>query len=148
MARVDFYILAQPRGEASEQFICRLVARVFGAGEGLWVRVSDDEAAETFNTQLWTWDDLSFIPHARPNDPGAEETPVLIHPTLPHERWPAVVLNLADDAVTDLPNTPSLRVLEVVCADEREVGRLRYAHYKQQGHALSVHNLDAAAGTR
>lgn len=148
MARVDFYILAQSRGGASEHFMCRLVARVYGAGEPLWVRVASEAAADELDTRLWTFDDLSFIPHARPGDPVADETPVLIHPSPPAGREFAVVLNLGHDAVPECSTRPEMRVLEVVCADERDAGRQRYAAYKQAGHTLSVHEIDATAGTR
>ncbi len=150
MARVDFYVLESGPSDASERFVCRLVGRVFAASERLWIRVADEAAAAELDARLWTFDELSFIPHARPNDPVAGETPILIDPAPPGPDTPGVILNLAEDPVDTLPDGDSVRLLEVVFGDSpgRARGRERWAHYQAAGHTLNVHKINADGSAR
>lgn len=150
MARVDFYVLESGPCEAAEHFVCRLVGRVFAASERLWIRVTDEAAATALDTRLWTFDELSFIPHARPDDPVAGETPILIAPDLPDAGVPSVILNLSEDPVDTLPDGNAVRLLEVVFGDPpgRARGRERWAHYQAAGHTLNVHKINPDSSAR
>ncbi len=150
MARVDFYVLESGPCDAADRFVCRLVGRVFAASERLWIRVADEAAAAALDERLWTFDELSFIPHARPNDSVAGETPILIDPATPGAYASGVILNLAEDPVDTLPEGDTVRLLEVVFGDPpgRARGRERWAHYQAAGHTLNVHKINADGGAR
>ena len=141
MARVDFYILDTPPGPESERFACRLAARAFAADHRVYVLVEDPQRAEALDELLWTFSDVSFVPHARVASPDADAAPVLIGPGSTAPAGCTVTLNLGEAAVE--PAGGDERILEVIAADpvDKAAGRERYRHYQNAGHLLETHRV-------
>ena len=65
MTRVDFYHLQK---QTLEQVLPKLLEKAYSLGKAIKV--------EFINSQLWTFDDTSFIPHGSKKDGFAEEQPI------------------------------------------------------------------------
>lgn len=138
MSDVHFYHNAEDKLAAA----CRLAVKAFGAGRKVAVRVPDPTQARRLDQLLWTFEQLSFVPHVRLDSPLASETPVVIGDTQ-DGIWPHndVLINLG----LDLPEgVDTFRmVVEVVgqAEEDRQPARDRWRHYKAAGHTLTAHGL-------
>lgn len=140
MTRVDFYLLSTADETARLRVVCRLADKVIGLGQQLHINTSDDEQTRLLDRLLWTFQDISFLPHQL-----ATADPQSVPITLGHDHEPVadadVLINLA-------PQTPHFfsrfeRVAEIV--DEqpavRAAGRERYRFYRDRGYPLQHHQL-------
>lgn len=140
MSRVDFAYGAAHRLRAA----CRTAARHVQAGHRLLVYCTDARRLGRFDSLLWDFDPLSFIPHARLDDPLADQADVLLIPdaaaldAAPAAQW---LLNL------DLACPPGAerfaRILEIVSGHEadQQAARDRWARYREAGHDVRGHQL-------
>lgn len=133
MAQVDFHILATSDRQARLVYACRLTDKARERGHCVFLRVADDDTAQTLDKLLWTFRDRSFIPHAI-DGPGAPDEPVLIGTGNAPSRGEAdLLVNLADDPVA----TPDVfqRIIEIGDSDPdvRHSARQRYRWYREQG---------------
>jgi DNA polymerase-3 subunit chi len=118
-------------------YSCRLLRKAYKRGSRVIV-CGEPERLSRLDVQLWTFEQLEFIPHLRlrsGDSPSAamQRTPIwLIDPQV---AWPPadVVINLGD-APLDEPHRVA-RVLELVGdeAQARQAGRARWRHYVGQG---------------
>lgn len=97
--------------------------------------------AQRVDRLLWTWQQLSFIPHCMTHDPLAAQTPVLITSESADPPECDVLLNLAAECPPFFERYA--RLLEVVGTgdEERSRGRGRYRFYKERGYAIGNHDL-------
>ncbi|RZU98972.1 DNA polymerase III subunit chi [Spiribacter vilamensis] len=137
MPRVDFYILRQAEPAQRVHFCCRLAARAWREGLGVWIRTRDASASEQLDEALWTFDEASFIPHGTTSLDG--DNPIVIN----HEASPgALLINLADSLPEDWQERD--RIAEIITADEatRQAGRVRYRDYQQAGATPQTHRIE------
>ncbi len=123
-------------------FACKLAKKAYDSGMRLIVFAPDESTASEFDRQLWTFSQLSFVPHVRADHTLAAATPVVIanaNSTLPHHD---ALLNLADDPPPYFTRFEFLR--EIVSMDEhdRNCARERSKFYKSRG--FEIQNLDMA----
>lgn len=143
MTRVDFYVLDTADETARLRVVCRLADKIFGLGQQVHIHASDADQARHIDRLLWTFQDISFLPHqlAGQDTPSA---PVSIG----HDQMPPaggdVLINLAAETPPFFSRFE--RVAEVV--DEqpaiRSGGRARYRFYRDRGYPLQHHRLGAA----
>jgi DNA polymerase-3 subunit chi len=142
MARVDFYILAQPEERARQLLACKLAEKAWRLDNSVYIHTSDRAAAERLDELLWTFRDGSFVPHglAGRND-GTESSPIVIGCDEQGIGTRDLLINLGDDIPGFAEGFP--RVAELVTSDEncRNLSRKRYAAYRDQGHELNTHKL-------
>lgn len=142
MSRVDFAYGAAHRLQAA----CRTAARHVQAGHRLLVYCTDHRRLARFDSLLWTFEALSFIPHALLDDPLADQAPVILLPDAaalaqaPATGW---LLNL-DLACPPIAGQPP-RILEIVSGHEadQQAARERWARYRQDGYDVRGHQLPA-----
>lgn len=141
MARADFYILSE--GADPNRFACSLANKAWQQGHNLHILAADRDAAQGLDELLWTFQDISFLPHALVGNDEAGQVPVTIG-------WPEqspaegdVLINLAPQ----LPEqaTGFRRVAEIVAADDdrRREARERYRRYREAGFELHSHDLSS-----
>ncbi|HQZ03391.1 MAG TPA: DNA polymerase III subunit chi [Thauera sp.] len=124
-------------------FACELVARAYGSGRKVAVRMPDGESAKALDRMLWTREPLAFVPHVMRDSVLATETPVVIGPDALETPWPHTdtLFNLAPD----LPESyDAFRlIVEIVGQTEAEIlpGRARWAQYR--AHGLELNAFDA-----
>ena len=142
MSRVDFAYGAAHR----LRMACHTAARQVAAGRRLLVYCTDARRLQRFDTLLWEFDPVSFIPHARADDDLADQADVVlvadasILTGMPAQGW---LLNL------DLECPPQAerfeRILEIVSGHEADIqaARRRWTLYQQGGHEVRGHRLPA-----
>ena len=118
-------------------YSCRLLRKAYKRGSRVVV-CGEPERLSRLDVQLWTFEQLEFIPHLRVRSgdepsPALRTTPIWLVDA--HVVWPQadVVLNLGDAPLDDPQRVP--RVLELVGdgAEARQAGRARWRHYASQG---------------
>ena len=140
MQRVDFYIL--PDNDPLDRFVCQLAGKAFQSGSKLFIQTDDTATAARLDDLLWTYHDISFIPHQVLDPRSTPDTPILIgtadaEPPVDFD----VLLNLGSDLPVKLDRYQ--RILEIVGGDvERiQLARERYRSYRSQGCELHDHKI-------
>lgn len=142
MTEVEFHTGVSDVGT----FACRLLRKA--ARQGVRVQVTASaETLEALDRQLWAFDERDFVAHACL--PGAssavlQRSSIWLTTQVMGGDAPRVVVNLGDEAPSDLRALD--RLIEVVSADpdQAQRGRERWRAYKAQG--LSIrHHADAGA---
>jgi len=118
-------------------YSCRLLRKAYKRGSRVVV-CGEPERLGRLDVQLWTFEQLEFIPHLRVRagdepGPALRNTPIWLVDA--QVAWPQadVAINLGDAPLDEPQRVP--RVLELV-GDEpeaRQAGRARWRHYLSQG---------------
>ena len=141
MTSIDFYFNAPDRFQVA----CRLAGKALAQKKRMLIYAPDADVARKIDQMLWTWPAISFVPHCRPGDELAADTPVLIASGPEGAPDCEVLMNLS-------PACPEFfaryaRLLEIVSQDEddRKAGRARYAWYRERGYEIRNHDLAGTA---
>ncbi len=133
MTRIDFHFNVDHR----VHYACRVTRKARAAGKRLVVYTTDAARLAQFDTALWTFSALDFLPHVYIDSALAADTPVLL--ALDAARAPAsdVLLSLDDQVPPDFSDLFARyeRVIEIVAQedDDRARGRARFKAYREQG---------------
>ena len=145
-ARVDFYIVAEPT--LPYRFVCRLTGKARSEGYGVYIHAASAEEATTIDDLLWTFKDVSFLPHQQVAD-ATGDCPVLIG----HGRWEHPPRQALVNLSGECPAAPDgyERIIEIVPSEPgcRNRARARYKDYRDRGLELHSHNVastDARCG--
>jgi DNA polymerase-3 subunit chi len=145
MAQVDFYIL--PENGKQEHFACALIHKAWKQGNNIFVNTRSESEAAAFDDLLWTFKDISFLPHCLAANNYTENSPIVIsHDDQTNSQIPghtSIMLNLTDQMPRDTNKLK--RILEIVAGSEseRQQARKRYAEYRDQGHELINHKIES-----
>lgn len=137
--KVDFYILPEKTLDESIRFTCRLTEKIFHKGYKVFIKTESQQQAEQVSKTLWTFRDVSFVPHnifeENPLTPAPIQVGYLENPKEHHE----VLINLT----TEIPEYYNRfeRVLEVIPTTQKQAGRKKYKSYKQQNCELTTHKI-------
>lgn len=137
MTRVDFYINV----EARERTACTIAAKAIERGVRLFVLTADEAQSERVDRLMWTFAQLSFLPHVRAAHPLAARTPVIVDhccDPLPHDQ---VLLNLTETPPAVFSRFERLVEIVSLDADDRQRARTRWRFYSERGYALASHDL-------
>jgi DNA polymerase III subunit chi len=143
--QIDFYILAGSGHDARLGTACRVIEKAARQQKRVLVRTGNEGDARTLDELLWTFSDISFVPHRLiSNESGrtsATEEPVLITHSDTTNPGCDVLVNLTDTIPESATQYP--RIVEIVtnAPEAREAGRVRYRDYRALGFELNVHNL-------
>jgi len=122
-------------------FACKLAKAAIDQGKRLIVYAPQEARASEFDRLLWTFSQLSFVPHVRADHALASATPVVIandQSSLPHHD---ALLNLGDEPPPYFSRFEYLR--EVVSVDEadRLQARERLKFYKSRGFEIQIQDM-------
>ena len=130
MTRIDFYTGASDRLQTA----IRLVLKAREQQKRVFVFTDGASTSDELDRRLWTFQQLSFVPHCRADDALAGQTPVIIdhqYKNLPHTE---ILINLH-------PECPPFfrqfeRLLEIVGDDEEQKSqaRQRFRSYRDDGY--------------
>jgi DNA polymerase-3 subunit chi len=137
MTQIDFYTHVDDKLKTA----CTLAGKAFARGLKVTVFCPDPELAQRFDRLLWTAPAIGFVPHCAPEDPLAQDTPVIVDcrgdPLLHDE----VLVNLR-------PEWPPFfsrfqRLIEIVSRDDadRAAARERFRFYRDRGYDIRTHDL-------
>lgn len=137
--RVDFYFNVDHR----IHYACRVVRKARTAEKSVLVFARDADRLARFDTALWTFSALDFVPHVYADSSLAPNTPVLL--TLAAQQAPQrdVLLNLDDGLPPDGWAERFERVIEVVSrdGDDREPARARFRAWRERGVTPNAHQV-------
>ena len=74
MTRIDFYANVESR----ERTACTIAAKALERGVRLLVLTTDEAQSDRLDRLMWTFAQLSFLPHVRAAHPLAAQTPVIV----------------------------------------------------------------------
>ena len=147
MTQVDFYILEQSDAEAPQHFACRLAEKAWRQGHKVHIHAASAAQAQQLDALLWSFRDLSFVPHSVSDDPLAAASPIHIGYNEQAVQHHDVLINL--DQTVPLFFSSFERVAELVGQDEqqRQLGRIRFTFYRDRGYPLQSHTISAGSTT-
>lgn len=143
MPRADFYVL--PEQADAARFSCSLASKAWREGHRPHILAASRDAALGLDELLWTFQDISFVPHGLMDDDDRDQVPVTIG-------WPELPLP-GGDLLINLSNRPPehaagfQRVAEIVAGDpeQRQLARDRYREYRDRGFELHSHEIKTGA---
>ncbi len=144
MARADFYIVNE--SVMPYRFVCQLADKIRNEGYDIYIHAASREEAASLDDLLWTFRDISFLPHIAidAGESVVEDSPIVIgwEGEAPLAR--RALINLSGAA----PDNPDAyeRILEVVPSEPagRQQARLRYRDYRAKGLEMHSHNIDSS----
>jgi DNA polymerase-3 subunit chi len=142
VARVDFYLLAQPGEQSRHAFACRLAEKAYRLENTVHIHANNQADARRIDELLWTHRDGSFVPHHLVGgDRNDLPSPVTIGCEDRHVGSRDLLINLCDDVPDFADAFP--RVAELVTSDEdsKQMSRRRFVQYRDKGHTLETHNV-------
>ena len=139
MSRVDFYIL--PDGSGTERFACTMAKKAWDAGHRVHIHTESEENAKSIDDLLWTFRDISFVPHEIYDGALNEETPVTIGFGDTFPEMSQVIINM-DKEIPEFVNHFD-RIVEIVGGDEttKQFARQRYKQYKSGDFETHDHKI-------
>lgn len=126
------------------QFACKLAKKAYDSGRKLVVYAPLASLADKFDRSLWTFAQLSFVPHVKAEHPLAADTPIVIardDSALCHHE---ALLNLGDEPPSFFSRFDQLREVVSNDPDDRGMARERLRFYKSRGFDVAVEDM---AGT-
>lgn len=143
---VDFYILNTLIQEDIYRFICRLVDKIYLLQKKIYIQVNSDEEGQRLDDLLWTFRDISFIPHSYLEDHATLDpwVPVNIAIQKPSKLDTEILFNLSHEVPTYFPEFS--RIIEVVSEEKKNKNqsRQKYKFYKAQNCQLTMHNISTS----
>lgn len=143
MARIDFYVL--PDSVSPQQFACARVAEERLEGREIHIHAGSRDEAMALDDMLWTFRDISFLPHDLVQGADLRPGPVTIG-------WQAqapagdLLINLAPEVppfaasfafvVEPVPGEPELK----------QQARARFRRYRELGLEPRTHEVDTGHG--
>jgi DNA polymerase-3 subunit chi len=137
--RVDFYFNVDHR----LHYACRVVRKARAANLTVLAYARDADRLARFDTALWTFSALDFVPHVYADAPLATETPVWLSLSTAAPTQRDLLLNL-DDEVPDADWCAQFpRVIEIVSRDEaeRQAARQRFRVWRERGITPNTHEV-------
>ncbi|HMT93165.1 DNA polymerase III subunit chi [uncultured Thiothrix sp.] len=140
MTRIAFYVGQSNNLQARLLLACKLVEKALAQNLHVYIHTDHLSTSTRMDELLWTYSDISFIPHAI--TPSAEQgLKVLIgHDNEPPEPYDFLI-NLSNEIPSFLERFE--RMAEVLDQEESILvaGRKRYQIYRKQGYNLDYHQL-------
>jgi DNA polymerase-3 subunit chi len=140
VTRVDFYILGPENSASIESVACRLTAKAFEQGHGVYVMVETNADAQRLDDLMWTFRDVSFVPHKLVGDPRWPDLRILLGAEDPPAECADILINLRRMVPPVFSRFE--RVMELVPHSGRDGARTRYRYYQERGYTLSTHELN------
>lgn len=134
--KVDFYILSQTKNQQSMTTVCQLIENSYIENKKIYVQTMNASDATLLDQLLWTYKDISFIPHA-----VNESAPIQISEKVDFPSDIDVLINLSDV----LPNLNSSikHIMEIVFNDAnlQQQARERYKKYRELNCELNTYKM-------
>lgn len=128
--KVDFYILDAANEQQALLFVCQLLEKAYMNNERASVHLPSPEKTQQLDALLWTFKDISFIPHT------VNETVIEIG-----QGKQEILFNLTPEIPTEFRDF--LTIVEVVYPDAhiQQLARTRFRNYREQGCELNTHKI-------
>lgn len=142
-ANCNFYVLPDARENGRFLFCCALIEKLNAHGHCVYVHCQNQEEALHFNDLLWTYKDISFIPHSLSGEHSADDAPVQIGFDEPPAGFKDVLIFLS--VASDIPDfcMGFERVVEIVNQEPfiKDSLRAKYQVYRSKKYVIKSHTL-------
>jgi len=133
VTRIDFHFNVDNR----LHYACRVIRKARAAGKRVVVYAPQPERLVQFDSALWTFSALDFVPHVDVDSPLAANTPVLLASRRDSIPASDLLVPLDDDVAAAFEELFARfeRVIEVVACDDgdRTQARARFKRYRERG---------------
>ena len=122
-------------------FACKMAKRAYDDGRKLIVYAPSAKLTDEFDRLLWTFSQLSFVPHVKAAHALAAATPIVIandDTGLTHHE---ALLNIGDDPPPFFSRFDALREIVSTDEDDRASARERMKFYKSRGFAVQTQDM-------
>lgn len=141
MNRLDFYVLQGQTANTYLSFVCRLIEKAYKQKHHIYIHTDSLEMNRRLDELLWTFRDVSFIPHQVIEEQTPATAPIQIGQQIAADMPRDILINLA----TVVPNfyADFSRVIEIVLEVEpwRSDARKKYQFYREQGCQIETHKV-------
>lgn len=143
LTKISFYILNNEttlKGRAL--YTCRIIEKAYSNHHKIYVFTNNLKEAQDFDAQLWTFSDISFVPHEVYNQDTNLECPILIgYQEEPPHGLNDILVNLTDKIIPFYQQINHL--IEVIPNDEhlKTLGRKRFQNYQKEGYPIEIFNV-------
>jgi len=131
--QIDFYITEARTESATYPLLAKLISKEYTADSTVLILTRDLAQAKIIDDLLWSFDDISFIPHGI-NDAAS---PINISEQLP-DNCPEILINLSSN-IPDSPNCQ--RIIHIVDATNKIQLRSHFKFYKERKYPVQSHKL-------
>lgn len=140
---VDFYLLPDESEQSLLDYSCKLARGFCQQQQRVLIKTADKTMSQAIDEALWTYDPLSFIPHAISCDNDNDEQAILISHRGEESGLFDVQINLSNTAANA---EQSPRIIEILNQQEtrKQAGREHYKYYRQMQCELKHHELAAS----
>lgn len=122
-------------------FACKIAKRAYDDGRKLIVYAPSPKTADEFDRLLWTFSQLSFVPHVKAIHPLASETPIVIASDESGLHHHDALLNIGNDPPPFFSRFGALREVVSSDADDRGSARERLKFYKSRGFEVQTQDM-------
>ncbi len=139
---ITFYHLPYSSIEACGLYICRLTEKVYKKNHRIYIHTSSEHETKTLNDLLWTFKDISFIPHNIYEENPTSPAPIQIGYS---KKQPNEHNDILINLTSDIPNFYAnfKHILEIVPnnINAKETGRKKHKFYQDHDCKLETHNI-------
>ncbi len=137
MLQIDFYVIQE---QSPYAFACRVIEKAYQKGHQVWVETDSVEQAKQLDDLLWTFNDISFIPHGLADSEKTTHQ-VTLNPQINRPHHNDILINFS----STVPNfyTDFQRIIEFVSNDEqwRAISRQHFQYYRDQNFEINTHKI-------
>ena len=139
--QVDFYILPKENKQSIYWLVCRLCAKAYKQKNRVYIHTKNNHEMRLLDNLLWTYEDLSFIPHECVGSPYAQWSTILLGCGEAPEQENDVLIMLS--SIIPAFYKQFRRILEVSDQTPENLHNIRehYRYYHQYGLLLNHHRL-------
>ncbi len=141
--RIDFYVLPYTSPNAIEEFFSRLIEKIYLKNLRLDLVTNNNEASERWDRVLWTYRDISFLPHEQ----AGSLAPIQIFTTENLQKKADILLNLTDSCPALFMEYPRIIDRSTEEPGAKAHARERYRQYRDAGATITTHPLQASASS-
>jgi DNA polymerase-3 subunit chi len=138
-----FYILNAEND--TESSICKIIKRYFELNNTILVSSKNKILLESINKLLWTFEQLSFIPHSTDKRYDSNTNIILVETGYKNDSIVKkdynVFINLDDEVKTDYHNHEIIVELVDTNEDKKKIAREKYFYYKNNNLNVKHENL-------
>ena len=141
MPTVDFYLIDAETEEAQMRFACRLLDKAYSQNNTVYVRILDQALANSMNDMLWTFRDISFVPHDLLTGVYSSISPIVIGMDEKITKKCDILFNLHPETTAAFCDYK--RIVEIVYQEDswQKLSRQHYKFYKNKGCSINTHDL-------
>jgi len=142
ISKIAFYILnneSSLKGRAL--YTCRIIEKAYDNNHKIYIHTASLEETQNFDIQLWTFSDISFVPHEIYNQESNLEPRILIGHNEPPKGSNDILINLTSEIVPSYQQFNHL--IEVVPNDNnlKDLARKRFQIYQKEGYPIEVFTI-------